>query len=178
MILIVYPTASICCKKKREGKTNFLLFIWWLWCLATTFWPFCQLSEAVAQRGSRHTHTHPVGSGANLRGSLHWPRPDKVPVDETSFISSCCCSLGVEAATNQLKDSGAKRWKPRSTEPQAWSKGMRPGLGEAAELIGPAVRLWWRRSLATDSFRCNQVFPMTEVKSASFLILSLTVILS
>lgn len=125
---------------QKEKKKSASLSIWWLWCLTTKSWRFCQLSVAVEQQGSRHTHS--VRSGANLRGSLHWPWPDKVPVDKTSFISSCCCSMGAEAATNQLKDSRAKRWKPRSAELQAWSKGMRPGLEEAAELIGPAARLW------------------------------------
>lgn len=52
--------------------------------------------------------TRSARSGANLRGSLHWPWPDKVPVDKTSFISSCCCRMGAVVSTNSLRTAGLK----------------------------------------------------------------------
>lgn len=168
--------------KKKEKKQN--VFTLHLMALMFDHKILTVLSNVGGCGAAREAdiRTHSAWSGANLRGSLHWPWPDKVPVDETSFISSCCCRMGAEASTNQLKDSGAKRWKPRSAELQAWSKGMRPGLGEAAELIGPALRLWRRRrSQAPDSFRWNHVFPgikWSHPFSLFFLSLSLSLNLS
>ena len=71
-----------------------------------------RLWQGQAAEGGERTHSSAEGSdrcGANLRGSLHRPGLDKVAVDKTSFISSCCCSMGEEVAGGRLTDSGAER---------------------------------------------------------------------
>lgn len=107
-------------KKRRDGSTLHLVALMFDHKILTVLSTIGGLG--AAKGADVHTHTHSARSGANLRGSLHWPRPDKVPVDETSLHFLLLLQNCAEASSNQLKDSGAKRWKPRSAELQGLIK--------------------------------------------------------
>ena len=168
-ILIIQPTASTCCrrgerKEREREKTHLHSSSNGFDVRPQNPDRFVNCLRLPELRGSRHTHS--ARSGGLICGD-HCTDPDQIRCQSTKLPSFPLVVAVWErrAATDQLKDSGAKRWKPRSAELQAWSKGMRPGLGEVAELIGLAARLWTEKNPGTRYLQVKPGLPRNKVKS-------------